>query len=149
MDMEQVNQFLKKHMLKSWIPEHVYEYCVFLYYEYLVEGFSEAEKIENGEVFDEFRVIALVNEMQKAQEVIRFMKKSLNHKTELYDVSEQITFPGGRLNAGVFTGDPGAAVAAAREWIASYLYRMDNPFLFEVGVYVLTLLGEEIIIKHP
>ena len=77
------------------------------------------------------------------------MKKSLNHKTELYDVSEQITFPGGRLNVGVFTGDPGAAVAAAREWIASYLYRMDNPFLFEAGVYVLTLLGEEILIKHP
>lgn len=148
MDMERVNQFLRKHMLKSRIPEHVYEYCVFLYYEYLVEGFLEAEKIENGEVFDEFWVIALVKEMQEAQEVIRFMKKSLNHKTELYDVSEQITFPGGRLNAGVFTGDPTAAVAAAKEWIASYQCRLDNPFLFEAGVYILTLLGEEVVIKH-
>ena len=105
-------------------------------------------RIENGEVFDEFWVIALVKEMQEAQEVIRFMKKSLNHKTELYDVSEQITFPGGRLNAGVFTGDPTAAVAAAKEWIASYQCRLDNPFLFEAGVYILTLLGEEVVIKH-
>ena len=94
MDMEQVNQFLKKHMLKSRIPD----------YEYLVEGLFEAEKIKNGEVFDELRAIVLVNEMQEAQETIRFMKKSLNHKTELYDVSEQLTFPGGRLSAGVFIG---------------------------------------------
>lgn len=148
MDMVQVKQFLKKHMLKGQIPEYVYEYCVFLYYEYLVEGFLEAEKIENGEVFDEFWVIALVKEMQEAQEVIRFMKKSLNHKTELYDVGEQITFPGGRLKAGVFTGDTTAAVAAAKEWIASYQCRLDNPFLFEAGVYILTLLGEEVVIKH-
>lgn len=148
MDMEQVNQFLKKHMLKSRIPEYVYEYCVFLYYEYLVEGLFEAEKIKNGEVFDELRAIVLVNEMQEAQETIRFMKKSLNHKTELYDVSEQLTFPGGRLSAGVFIGDPAAAVAAAKDWIVSYQYRMDNPFLFEAGVYILTLLGEEIEIRH-
>lgn len=143
-----MDQFLKKHMLKSRIPEYTYEYCVILYYEYLVEGLTEAEKIENGEVFDEYWDIALIREMQEAQEVIRFMKKSLNHKTELYDISEQITFPGGRLNAGVFTGDPTAAIAAAKEWIVNYQYRMDNPFLFEVGVYILTLLGEEIKIKH-
>ena len=72
----------------------------------------------------------------------------MNHKTELYDVSEQLTFPGGRLSAGVFIGDPAAAVAAAKDWIVSYQYRMDNPFLFEAGVYILTLLGEEIEIRH-
>ena len=76
------------------------------------------------------------------------MKKSLNHKTGLYDISEQITFPGGRLKAGVFTGDSAAAITAAKEWIVTYLNRMDNPFLFEAGVYILTLLGEEIEIKH-
>ena len=92
-------------------------------------------------------MIALVNDMQEAQEVIQIMKKALKHKTELYDVSEQITFPGGRLQAGVFTGDPTAAIAAAKEWIATYQNRMDNPFLFEVGVYILTLLDEEIEIK--
>lgn len=143
-----VEQFLKKHMLKSSIPEYTYQYCVFLYYEYLVDGLSEAEKIENGEVFDEFRIIALVNEMQEAWEVIQIMKKSLKHKTKLYDISEQITFPGGCLAAGIFTGDTTAAAAAAREWIVNYQYRMDNPFLFEAGVYILTLLGEEIEIKH-
>lgn len=134
-------------MLEEGMPEYTYQCCVFLYYEYLVDGLQEAEKIGYGEVFDEFRVIALVNEMQEAQEVIQIMKKALKHKTELYDVSEQITFPGGRLQAGVFTGDPTAAIAAAKEWIATYQNRMDNPFLFEVGVYILTLLDEEIEIK--
>ena len=143
-----MEKFLKKHMLQIRIPEYIYQHCVYLYYEYLVEGLREAEKMEYGEVFDEFRLIALVNEMQEAQEVIRFMKGSLGHETDLYDISEELTFPGGRLIGGIFTGDTTAAIAAAKDWIATYQNRMDNPFLFEVGVYLLTLLDEEIEIKQ-
>ena len=51
-------------MLEEMLPEYTYQYCVFLYYSYLVDAIQEAEKIGYGEVFDEFRVIALVREMQ-------------------------------------------------------------------------------------
>ena len=147
MDMEQVCYFLSRHMIQSSMPETVYRYCVLLYYSYRVEGLKEAQKMEDGEVFDEFRMIALIHEVKDAQDNVQIMKKMLGHKTDLYDISEQITFPGGRLRAGIYTGDPSAAISAAKSWVATYQIKMESPFLFETGVYILTLLGEEIVIR--
>lgn len=146
-DMEGIEKFLNRHMMKSHPPEYAYQYCVLLYYEYLAEGLKEARKIEDGEVFDEFYNAALFHELKNAQECVQEMKKILKYKTPLYDISEQLAFPGGRLKAGIFTGDPSDAVQAARNWISSNFKRMRNPFLFETGVYILTLLNENIEIE--
>lgn len=142
-EKEQVERFLGRHMLKSHPPEYAYQCCAWLYYAYLAEGLQEAQKIEDGEVFDEFRNVALVNELKEAHESLRAVKRLLKHKTDLYDISEQLTFPGGRVKAGVFTGDSTAAVAAARQWVSSYQNRPNKPFLFEVGIYILMLMGED------
>ena len=34
-DMEGIEKFLNRHMMKSHPPEYAYQYCVLLYYEYL------------------------------------------------------------------------------------------------------------------
>lgn len=141
--MEEVRTFLEKHFLETHGLEDAYLYSVCLYYAYLVDCMKEAEKIRDGEVFDEYMDCAVVKELKEAGDILCFLKKELHHEHGLLDVAEKITFQGCRLEAGCLIGDVESAVTAARRWIADYSKDSDNPFLFETGIYILTLLEEE------
>ena len=60
-----------------------------------------------------------------------------------FDIAETITLKSCRLEAGKLIGNEEEAIRIARMWIDNYLERGGTLFSFEVGVYILFLLQQE------
>lgn len=137
-------QFLHKHGIFPKDTYEAYHMSLGLYLLYMVEGMRQAEAIEDGLVFDEAEASVILENLSISIEVIKDYRKNLNYEFTAFDLAETVTMEGCQLKKGKVVGSHSAAVKIARMWINNYLNGSGNTFTYEVGVYILFLLNEEV-----
>lgn len=137
-------QFLYKHGIYPKDTYEAYHMSLGLYLLYMVEGMRQAEAIEDGLVFDEAEASVILENLSISIEVIKDYRKNLNYEFTAFDLAETVTMEGCQLKQGKVVGSRSAAIKIARMWIDNYLNGSGNTFTYEVGVYILFLLDEEV-----
>jgi len=157
---EELNRFLDKHFLGDMDDTRGYYLALGIYYMYLNDAMEQAERVEDGEIFDETEIAVLLLGVKTAFEAVDFFKKRLGLEFKSFDITELITLQGCTLEKGKIKGDTGQAVSTARMWLRHFfnnkndLFRYGKQlskqdvgrfyFLYEVGVYILFLCREEV-----
>ena len=142
--MTMQENFLAKHGLRPANLFAAYHYAFGLYVLYMIESMQLAEDIEDGLYFDEDAVIVLLQNLSQAQETMRYFRREMKSPHAEFDIAETITLKGCRLEAGKLIGSEEEAVRIARMWIKDYLEKGGTLFSYEVGIYILFLLQQEI-----
>lgn len=137
-------EFLGKHGVRSTDAFADYHYAFALYASYLTAAMQQAEDIGDGLYFDENEVCALFACLKEAKDAMQGFRRKTDIPFPEFDPAETIALKGCRLEAGKIIGSADEASRIARAWIADYLETGKNPFCFEVAVYILFLLGEEV-----
>lgn len=137
-------EFLHKHGINSSDTYEAYHMSLALYLLYLVEGMRQAEAIGDGLVFDETEAAVILENLSEAMQVVEEYRQALNYEFTPLDAAETVMMQDCQLREGKIIGNRNAAIKIARMWINNYLEGSGNTFTFEVGVYILFLLGEEV-----
>ena len=142
--MKVQEKFLAKHGIKPKTDFAAYHYAYSMYVLYMIEAMQLAEYIEDGLYFDESAAVVLLENLAQAQEVMQHFRAKMEAPHAEFDIAETITLKGCRLEAGKLIGSEEEAVRIARMWIRNYLEKGGTLFSFEVGIYILFLLQQEI-----
>ena len=141
--MKAQEKFLAKHGLRPRSNYAAYHYAYGLYVLYMIEAMQMAEDIEDGVYFDETAAIVLIENLSQAQETMQFYRAKMDVSHKEFDIAETIALKSCRLEAGKLIGSKEEAVRIARMWIKNYKEKGGTLFSFEVGIYILFLLQEE------
>lgn len=142
--MKVEEQFLSKHGIRPKNNFIAYHYAYGLYVLYMIDAMQLAEDIKDGLYFDETAAIVLLENLSQAQNTMQYYRKKMDTAYAEFDVAETISLKGCRLEAGKLIGSEEEAVRIARMWIENYKERGGTLFSFEVGIYILFLLQQEI-----
>lgn len=142
--MNNCEAFLVKHGIPLSDNFANYHYSYALYAFYMIDAMRQAQEIEEGLYFEENYVASLLENLRQAQETMRYYRNKLNIPYPEFDIAEKITLKGCRLEEGMLAGNCEEAVKTARMWIKDYFDERSSLFPFEVGVYILLLLQEEV-----
>lgn len=142
--MKVEEQFLSKHGIRPKNNFIAYHYAYGLYALYMIDAMQLAEDIKDGLYFDETAAIVLLENLSQAQNTMQYYRKKMDTAYAEFDVAETISLKGCRLEAGKLIGSEEEAVRIARMWIENYKERGGTLFSFEVGIYILFLLQQEI-----
>lgn len=158
---EGIQAFIKQHGMIERSDYYNYHMSLGFYYLYSVDAFHFAEMIEDGEVFDEYEVSAVVKNLYLAHETLKYFQKRLNLKINRFDTAETVAMSDSYLEKGRIMGDKENAVKTARQWLLRFLKKTEPKikkcpkemgdksisrdfFLYEVAIYILYLAGEEV-----
>ena len=137
-------EFLIKHGIQLTDNFANYHYAYALYAWYMIESMQMAEDIEDGLCFDEDEVEILLDNLSQAQAAMRYFRIGQKVPHAEFDIAETISMKGCRLEAGIIKGSEEEAARIARMWIEDYFEKSGTLFSFEVGVYILFLLQQEV-----
>lgn len=137
-------EFLTRHGIPLTDTFANYHYAYALYAWYMIESMQMAEDIEDGLCFDEDEVEVLLDNLSQAQAAMQYFRIRQKVPHEVFDVAETIALKGCRLEAGIIKGSEEEAVRIARMWIEDYLEGGGTLFSFEVAIYILFLLQQEV-----
>ncbi len=135
--------FLTKHGIRARNNFVAYHYAYGLYVLYMIESMQLAENIQDGLYFDEKLAIVLLDNLSQAQKTMQYYRGKMEVSHTQFDIAETITLKSCRLEAGKLIGNEEEAIRIARMWIDNYLEKDGTLFSFEVGVYILFLLQQE------
>lgn len=141
--MKVQEDFLTKHGIRPQNNFVAYHYAYGLYVMYMIESMQLAENIQDGLYFDEKLAIVLLDNLSQAQKTMQYYRGKMEVSHTQFDIAETITLKSCRLEAGKLIGNEEEAIRIARMWIDNYLEKGGTLFSFEVGVYILFLLQQE------
>ena len=136
--------FLTKHGIRLTDGFANYHYAYALYAWYMIESMQMAWDIEDGLCFDEDEAGILLDNLSQAQAAMQYFRAGQRSPHMEFDIAETIALKGCRLEAGMIKGSKEEAARIARMWIEDYLERGGTLFSFEVAVYILFLLQQEV-----
>lgn len=137
-------EFLTKHGIRLTDNFANYHYAYALYAWYMIESMQMAEDMEDGLCFDEDEIEILLDNLSQAQAAMQYFRIGQKSPHAEFDIAETIALKGCRLEAGIIKGSEEEAVRIARMWIEDYLERGGTLFSFEVAIYILFLLQQEV-----
>ena len=155
---QEIDSFVKNHGVAGYSDYYLYYITMGLYYAYYIDALRFAEMIDDGEVFDEVEVGIVVKNLQLSKKTFVHYKSLLNFNVYEFDTNETVTMEECSLEKGHIVGKKENAIGAAKKWISRFkskyaIGREPSPeeksisqdfFLYEVAVYILFLLDEEV-----
>lgn len=142
--MTEHEKFLADHGIRPGNVFTNYHYAYALYIWYMVESIQAAEEIEDGLYFDDLETAVLLDGLSKAFDAMRHFRCGMQEKHAMFDVAETIAMKGCRLEGGRLIGDSKGAVAIATTWVRRYVEKGIGLFCFEVGIYILFWLHQDV-----
>lgn len=156
-----IREFLRLHGMSEGSDYYKYHMSLGLYYAYSADAFRYAEMVEDGEIFDEYEVSAVIKNLHASYKALKYFKEKLNIEICKFNAAETVTLKEARLENGRIIGNKNHAVTTARKWLSRFKTKqaantgkspegMNNKvisqdfFLYEVAVFILYLAGEEI-----
>lgn len=156
-----VQEFLRSHGMSAGNDDYNYHMSLGFYYAYSADAFRYAEMIEDGEIFNEYAVSAVIKNLHVSYQALKYFQNKLNIGNYEFDTAETVTLEEARLENGRIIGNKDHAVKTARRWLARFKKRQaantgkssdgmkeksisQDFFLYEVAVFILYLAGEEI-----
>ena len=132
--MKQHDTFLARHGILPADNFAGYHYAYALYAFYMIDAMQKAEEVEDGLCFDEDEIAVLLDNLKQAQQTMRQYRRKLKIPFPEFDIAETVAMIG--------SGDEAAETAGM--WYDDYLHEKGSVFSFEVGIYILFLLGKDI-----
>lgn len=159
---KEIKEFMACHGMVGCSDYYNYHAALGFYCAYSVDAFRLAEMVEDGEVFDEYEVSAVIRNLHLSYKALRYFQGLLNIKLYRFDVAETVVMTESTLEKGKIIGNRDNAVETARKWMNRFLrsgepkYRKSSGemrdasvsqdfFLYEVAVFILYLEKEEIV----
>lgn len=142
--MTEQERFLAEHGIRPKDDFMNYHYSYALYAWYMIESMLMAEEIEDGLYFEDIEAALLVEGLSKSHAAMKHFRSRLQVPFAEFDVAETVAMKGCRLEAGKLKGNEEEAVRIARKWISNYQKQGEKLFCFEVAVYILFLLNQEV-----
>lgn len=136
--------FLEKHGIHPSDKYEAFHMALALYLLYLVDAMHQAEDIEDGLVFDEMEITIIIENLLDSIHTVNELKNLLGLEFQNFDIAELVSMKECKLVAGMISGNKTEALKTARMWVQKYMKGGKNTFMYEAGVYILFLLGEEI-----
>lgn len=118
-----------------------YESVLVLYDLYYLLALDMAENMVDGIMMDEIETAYALQELKQIEQFLLEIKKENNLKLNCFEPSELVSFPNGQLKDGKMVGESDMAVQAATKWVNK---ENRDQFLYEAGVYILLLCGQEV-----
>lgn len=158
---KEIQGFMACHGMAGRDDYYDYHMALGFYCAYSAEAFRLAEMVEDGEVFDEYEVSAVIKNLHLSHKTLRYFQQQLNLRFYWFDTAETVIMTESRLEKGRITGNRDNAVETARKWLNRFLrfgepkYRESSGetrdasifqdfFLYEAAAFILYLEGEEI-----
>lgn len=149
---DEIKAFIQQHNMVGEGDIYNYHVALSFYYAYSVDGYRLAENIENGELFDEHEVSAVIKYLYIAKKTLNYFKKKLKIPVDQFDTSETVRFQNCTLEKGHIVGDMHEAISMARKWMKTIqrdiVHRKEvgkqEIFLYEVALFIMYLTGEEV-----
>lgn len=142
--MKKQDGFLAKHGIIPTDDFAGYHYAYALYAFYMIDAMRQAEEVEDGLCFDEDEIAVTLENLKKAQQTMQHYRRRLDLPYPEFDIAETISLKGCRLEQGRLIGNGEEAAETAGMWYSDYLSEKGSLFSFEVGIYILFLLGKEV-----
>lgn len=142
--MTEHERFLADHGIRPGNGFTNYHYAYALYTWYMVESIQMAEEIENGLCFDDLEAAVLLEGLSRAFDAVGHLRRGIQEKYAMFDVAETIAMKGCRLEDGRLVGSVEEAEAIARRWVKDYVKQGAGLFRYEVGIYILFWLRQEV-----
>lgn len=156
----EIKKFMSCHGMAGCSDYYNYHAALGFYCAYSADAFRLAEMVEDGEVFDEYEVSAVIKNLHLSHKVLRHFQGLLKLKRYRFDAAETIVMTESTLEKGRIMGNKDNAAGTARKWLDRFLrsgepkYRKSSGekedasisqdfFLYEAAVLILYLLGEE------
>lgn len=152
---DEIKIFMENHGMTENGDAKNYHIALSFYYAYSVDAYRLAEQLENGEVFDEYEISAIIKSLILSHETVRHFQKKLQLPVDQFDTSETVCFMKSSLSKARITGDVENAVDTAKKWLRRYHSR-NSPgnsessatkqdfFLYETALFILYVTGKEI-----
>ena len=160
MDQEIIG-FMACHGMAGRSDYYNYHAALGFYCAYSADAFRLAEMVEDGEIFDEYEVSAVLKKLYLSYKTLRCFQQQLDLGLYRFDTAETVIITESTLEKGRITGNRENAIETARKWLDRFLrsgehkYRKSSDekgdasisqdfFLYEVAVFILYLTGEEV-----
>lgn len=157
----EILEFLRCHGMTDGNDYYNYHMSMGFYYAYSADAFRYAEMVEDGEIFDEYEVGAVIKNLHASYKALKYFQEKLNIEICKFNAAETVTLEGVRLENGKIIGNKDHAVTTARKWLSRFKKKQtaktgkspdgmndkiisQDFFLYEVAVFILYLAGEEI-----
>lgn len=158
---KEIRKFMACHGMAGCSDYYNYHAALGFYCVYSLDAFRFAEMVEDGEVFNEYEVSAVIKNLYLSYKTLCYFQKLLNLKLYRFDVAETVIMTESRLEKGRIVGNRENAVETAQKWLDRFL-RSGEPkykrssgekrdasisqdfFLYEAAIFILYLSGEEI-----
>ena len=160
-EVKEIESYLNSHGVATGSDYYKYHMSLGFYYIYYIDALQQAEMIDGGEVFDEYEVSAILDNLNIAYKTYLYYKSRLGLKVPDFDLNETVNLTESKIEEGMIKGNINNAVKIANKWIVRFVER-SNPqireglsehakqfvsqdlFLYEVAVFILYLAGEEV-----
>ena len=160
MDQE-ILGFMACHGMAGRSDYYNYHAALGFYCAYSADAFRLAEIVEDGEIFDEYEVSAVIKKLYLSHKTLRYFQQQLNLRLYRFDTAETVVMTELKLEKGRIIGSRENAIETAQKWLNRFLrsgepkYKKSsdekgdalisqNFFLYEAAVFILYLAGEEI-----
>ena len=159
---EDVKRFIYNHGFAGRGDYYSYHISLGFYYAYTRDAYQLSEKVQDGEVFDDYEACTVIRNMELAKRAYRYFRNKLFPNLAVFDTAETVTFYGSKLENGRLTGDVTEAVKTAKKWLKQFYHKNNSfekmsriieggdkmtsgtLFLYEVSAYILYLCDETI-----
>lgn len=160
MDQEIIG-FMACHGMAGWSDYYNYHAALGFYCAYSADASRLAEMVEDGGIFDEYEVSAVIKKLHLSYKTLRYFQQQLDLGLYRFDTAETVIMTESTLEKGRITGNRENAIETARKWLNRFLrsgepkYRKSSDekgdasisqdfFLYEAAVFILYLAGEEV-----
>lgn len=159
---EDIRNFIKTHGFAGRGDYYCYHISLGFYYSYSRDAYRIAEKIQDGEIIDDYEACIVLNSLKISQKTYQYFRNRLFPNLALFDTSETVIFHGCRLECGRLEGNTEIGIATAKKWMKQFyqnnrdeekikdiLGKGDQTisgtlFTYEVAAYILYLCNESV-----
>ena len=159
---EDMTRFICNNGLSGRGYYYSYHIALGFYYAYSRDAYQLSEKVQDGEVFDDYEACAVIRNLEIAKRVYQYFRDKLFQNLAVFDTSETVTLYGCKLENGKLIGDVTEAVKTAKKWMKQFYQKnssfdkMNNIietgdkmtsgilFIYEVSSYILYLCNETV-----
>ena len=150
---DEIRKFLGQHQMLGKSDMYNYHIALGLYYAYSIDAYVLAEKIENGEIFDEYEAGVIMQYAYIAKKTLNYYQNILKFPVDQFNTAEKVCFMHGCiLEKGGISGNVEAAITLAKTWVkkirdsfsSEMVIKEKDMFLYEVAIYILYITGNEV-----
>lgn len=146
---------MENHSMMGKSDTGNYHTALGFYYAYSVDAYRLAEELDNGEVFDEYEISAVIKSLLLAHETVRYFQRKLQLVVDQFDTSETVCFANSILKKGRITGDVKSTVNTAKKWLRRFQSKnsagnsdgsatKQDFFLYEAALFIMYVTGKEV-----